>query len=70
MRHICDMCLSLEISEDKITWKEIARYGNYLLVLVFSEISRNNVWKRKITGESNAVLSLFFLTQNTDYDIS
>ena len=43
------MCLSLEISEDKIGWKEIARYRNYLSVLVFQEISRNNDGERKVT---------------------
>ena len=50
MRHIYDICLSLDFSEDKTGWKEIARYRKYLPVLIFLEISRNNVGERNITG--------------------
>ena len=50
MRHIYDMCVSLETSEDKIGQKGIVGYRKYLPVLIFLEISRNNVGERKITG--------------------
>ena len=57
MRHIYDMCVSLEISEDKIGLKGIVGYGKYLPVLIFLEISRNNVGEIKITGQSKIVLA-------------
>ena len=44
------MCLSLVIAEGKIGWKEVSIYGICLPVLIFSEISGNNVDKKKITG--------------------
>ena len=50
MRILYDICLFLEISEDKIGKKKITGYRNSLPVLIFLEISRNNIGEKKLQG--------------------
>ena len=46
--HIYNICLFLEISEDKIG--KVTGYRNSLPVLIFLGISRNNIGEKKIAG--------------------